>query len=76
MKHFLSSLKYSIVLQITYFGKSDKRTSTTIEDINPDLIRIGLSTKDYNPPTEKQRKQIEEFAKLVLEDNKKNKKDI
>lgn len=49
-----------------------------IEKINfdPDLIKIGLSSKDYNPPTEKQRKQIEEFAKFVLQDNKKNKKDI
>lgn len=56
-------------------GKSDIRNINNF-DFDPDLIKIGLSSKDYNPPTEKQRKQIEEFAKFVLQDNKKNKKDI
>lgn len=55
--------------------KTDKKNSDDMV-FDPDLIKIGLSSKDYNPPTEKQRKQIEEFAKFVLQDNKKNKKDI
>ena len=50
-------------------GNSKERHSKT--DFNADLIKIGLSLKDYNPPTENQKKQIEEFAKLVLKDNKK-----
>ena len=28
--------------------------------------------KNYNPPTEEQKKQIEDFAKFVLKDNKKD----
>lgn len=51
-------------------GKSDIRNPETI---NTDKINIGLSTKDYNPPTEEQQKKIEEFAKFVLQDNKKKK---
>lgn len=53
-------------------GKSDIRKP---EIINSDKINIGLSTKDYNPPTEDQQKKIEEFAKFVLQDNKKKKKE-
>lgn len=53
-------------------GKSDVRNP---ENIDNDKINIGLSTKDYNPPTEEQQKKIEEFAKFVLQDNKKNKED-
>lgn len=55
-------------------GKIDEKNPTS--DLDENLLRIGLSLKDYRPPTEKQKKQIEEFAKLVLEDNKRNKKDI
>ena len=51
-------------------GKSDIRNP---EKIDSDKINIGLSTKDYTPPTEEQQKKIEEFAKFVLQDNKKNK---
>ncbi|MCI8308943.1 MAG: helix-turn-helix transcriptional regulator [Clostridia bacterium] len=51
-------------------GKSDIRNPQT--EFDADLIKIGLSIKDYYPPTENQKKQIEEFAKLVLEENKKN----
>lgn len=50
-------------------GKSKERHSKI--DFNADLIKIGLSLKDYTPPTEEQKKQIEEFAKYVLKDNKK-----
>lgn len=51
-------------------GNSNERNSN---DFNADLIKIGLSLKDYTPPTEEQKKQIEEFAKYVLKDNKKEK---
>lgn len=47
-------------------GKSDIRNP---EKIDSDKINIGLSTKDYNPPTKEQQEKIEEFAKFVLKDN-------
>lgn len=53
-------------------GKSNERNQKN--DINSELIKIGLSLKDYNPPTAEQKKQIEEFAKFVLKDNKKDEK--
>ena len=49
-------------------GKSDERNP---EPVDNDKINIGLSIKDYNPPTEEQQKKIEEFAKFVLQENKK-----
>jgi len=56
-------------------GKSDIRKPENIS-IDNDKLKIGLSTKDYENITEEQKKQIEEFAKYVLKDNKKkNKKD-
>lgn len=42
--------------------------------VDTDKIQIGLSAKDYSNITNEQRKQIEEFAKYVLKDNKKDKK--
>lgn len=51
-------------------GKSDIRKSK-LNEINDHLLKIGLNMKDYKPPTEEQKKQIEEFAKYVLKDNKK-----
>ena len=53
-------------------GKSDIRNP---EKIDSDKINIGLSTKDYNPPTREQQEKIEEFAKFVLKDNLKRKED-
>lgn len=53
-------------------GKSDVRNP---EEIDNNDIRIGLSTKDYSNITEQQIKQIEDFAKFVLKDNKKDKSD-
>jgi len=53
-------------------GKSDIRTT---EIIDTDKINIGLSKKDYNPPTKEQQEKIEEFAKFVLKDNLKRKED-
>lgn len=45
------------------------------EKIDTDKINIGLSKKDYNPPTKEQQEKIEEFAKFVLKDNLKKKED-
>ena len=46
------------------------------KDYNPekadiDNLQIGLSTKDYTNISDEQIKQIEDFAKFVLKDNKK-----
>lgn len=54
-------------------GKSDIRNPEV--EIDKDKINIGLSTKDYNPPTKEQQEKIEEFAKFVLKDNLKKKED-
>ena len=51
-------------------GKTDIRNQ---EEIETDKINIGLSKKDYNPPTKEQQEKIEEFAKFVLKDNLKKK---
>lgn len=51
-------------------GKTDEKNSKS--DFSSDLLRIGLDMKNYNPPTEEQKKQIEDFAKFVLKDNKKD----
>ena len=53
-------------------GKSDVRNP---EKIDSDKINIGLSTKDYTPPTEEQQEKIEEYAKFVLKDNLKKKEE-
>ena len=53
-------------------GKSDVRNP---EKLDTDKINIGLSMKDYNPPTKEQQEKIEEFAKFVLKDNLKKKED-
>lgn len=52
-------------------GKSNNRNNNT--DYNSDLLTIGLSTKDYEISEEK-KQQIEEFARYVLKDNKKEDK--
>lgn len=53
-------------------GKSDIRNPEKIDD---DKINIGLSTKDYTPPTEEQQEKIEEYAKFVLKNNLKKKEE-
>lgn len=53
-------------------GKSDIRNP---ESLDTDKINIGLSKKDYNPPTKEQQEKIEEFARFVLKDNLKKKED-
>lgn len=50
-------------------GNSNDRNPINIDS---DLLKIGLDMKDYTPPTEEQKKQIEDFAKFVLKDNKKD----
>ncbi len=45
------------------------------DNINKELLDIGLSKKDYNPPTREQQEKIEEFARFVLKDNLKKKED-
>ena len=52
--------------------KSDIRNP---EKLDKELLDIGLSKKDYNPPTKEQQEKIEEFAKFVLKDNLKKKED-
>lgn len=54
-------------------GKSDIRNPEEIE-LDTDKIKIGLSTSDYDNITDEQRKQIEDFARFVLKDNKKENK--
>ena len=63
-EHFNCSTDYLL-------GKSDIRNP----EVDKDKINIGLSIKDYNPPTEEQKKKIEEFARFVLQENKKNKEE-
>lgn len=53
-------------------GKSDIRNPENIE-IDTDKLYIGLSAKDYENITDKQKEQITELAKLILKDNLKNK---
>lgn len=53
-------------------GKSNIRNP---EKIDKELLDIGLSKKDYNPPTKEQQEKIEEFARFVLKDNLKKKED-
>lgn len=53
-------------------GKSNERNP---EKLDTDKINIGLSKKDYNPPTKEQQEKIEEFARFVLKDNLKKKED-
>lgn len=38
------------------------------------LAKIGFNMKDYNPPTETQKAQIEELIKVIMKDNKKENK--
>ena len=53
-------------------GKSDIRNP---EKADLDKLQIGLSTKDYTNISDTQIKQIEDFAKFVLKDNKKEDKE-
>lgn len=50
--------------------KTDMRNPEQQED-PLGLAKIGFSMKDYNPPTETQKAQIEELIKVIMKDNKK-----
>ena len=43
-------------------GNSDNKQPTKLDS---NLLKIGLDMKNYNPPTEEQKKQIEDFAKFI-----------
>lgn len=53
-------------------GKSNIRNPEELT-LDPDKIKIGLSTRDYGIPTKEQQDKIEEFAKFVLQENLKKK---
>ena len=52
-------------------GKSDIRNPKQEDPFG--LAKIGFNMKDYTPPTETQKAQIEELIKVIMKDNKKNK---
>lgn len=67
----LSKLSTFFDVSIDYLlGKSNIRNP---EKLDKELLDIGLSKKDYNPPTKEQQEKIEEFARFVLKDNLKKK---
>lgn len=51
-------------------GKSDVRTPKNNDIL--DLAKIGFTKENYNPPTEKQKKQIRTILETILEDKKKD----
>lgn len=53
-------------------GKSDIRNPKQEDPLG--LAKIGFNMKDYTPPTETQKAQIEELIKVIMKDNKKEKK--
>lgn len=60
-------------VSVDYFlGKTDIRN---YDDIDKNLLNIGLNKNDYNPPTKEQQEKIDEFARFVLKDNLKKKED-
>lgn len=65
-EHFDCSIDYIL-------GKSDIRKPEQQED-PLGLAKIGFNMKDYNPPTETQKAQIEELIKVIMKDNKKESK--
>ena len=52
--------------------KSDIRNPEQQED-PLGLAKIGFSMKDYTPPNDTQKAQIEDLIKVILKDNKKDK---
>lgn len=53
--------------------KTDMRNPEIAED-PLGLAKIGVNMKDYTPPTETQKAQIEELIKIIMKDNKKGDK--
>ena len=64
--HFNCSTDYLL-------GKSDIRNPEQQED-PLGLAKIGFSMKDYTPPNDTQKAQIEDLIKVILKDNKKESK--
>lgn len=54
-------------------GKSDIRNPKQEDPLG--LAKIGFNMKDYTPPTETQKAQIEELIKVIMKDNKKDNKE-
>lgn len=52
-------------------NKSDIRNIEISEKNNNNKIEIDISMSDYTHITDEQKKQIEDFARFVLKDNKK-----
>lgn len=52
--------------------KSDIKNPKEQQEDPMGLAKIGFSMKDYNPPTEAQKAQIEELIKVIMKDNKKD----
>lgn len=65
-KHFNCTIDYLL-------GKSDIRNPEQQDD-PLGLAKIGFNMKDYTPPTETQKAQIEELIKVIMKDNKKENK--
>lgn len=53
-------------------GKTEERNLREEDPMG--FAKIGFSMKDYNPPTEKQKRQIEDLIKVIMKDNKKEEK--
>lgn len=68
----LKLAEYFSVTTDYLLGKSDIRNPEK-EDL--DKLQIGLSAKDYSNISDEQIKQIEDFARFVLKDNKKDNND-
>lgn len=69
---FLKVLSTFFNVSIDYIiGKSDFKNI----DSNCDKIHIGLSVSDYENITDVQRKQIDDYARFVLKDNRIHNKD-
>ena len=51
-------------------GKSNKRNPEESDPLG--LAKIGFSMKDYTPPTETQKQQIQGLLEVIMKDNKKD----
>ena len=69
----LNKLSEILDCSIDYLlGKTDERNPKQEDPFG--LAKIGFNMKDYTPPTETQKAQIEELIKVIMKDNKKEKK--
>jgi len=69
----LNKLSEILDCSIDYLlGKTDERNPKQEDPFG--LAKIGFNMKDYTPATETQKAQIEELIKVIMKDNKKEKK--